>query len=52
VTVAKVTAISSINQKIYDLLVRGEESANANCRNVILPIDLPITKGLQAGGRP
>jgi hypothetical protein len=35
-----------INRKLYDLLVRGEETASANGRNIILPFDLPITKGL------
>jgi hypothetical protein len=36
-----------VNQKIYDLLVRGEAIAKANGRDLIEPIDLPITKGLQ-----
>jgi hypothetical protein len=36
-----------VNQKVYDLLVRGEETAKANGRDVIRPFDLPITKGLQ-----
>jgi hypothetical protein len=36
-----------INQKIFDLLVRGEETAMSNGRHVIEPFDLPITKGLQ-----
>ena len=36
-----------VNLKIYDLLVRGEAMAKANQRDVIEPIDLPITKGLQ-----
>jgi hypothetical protein len=36
-----------INQKIYDLLVRGEATAKANGRDIIEPFDLPITKGLQ-----
>ena len=37
-----------INRKLYDLLSRGEAIARANGRNQIEPIDLPITKGLQA----
>jgi hypothetical protein len=36
-----------INQKIYDLLLRGEATARANGRDIIEPSDLPITKGLQ-----
>jgi hypothetical protein len=36
-----------INHKIYDLLLRGQATAKANNRPVILPMDLPITKGLQ-----
>jgi uncharacterized protein DUF1931 len=36
-----------VNHKVYDLLVRGETIAKANGRNLIEPIDLPITKGLQ-----
>jgi hypothetical protein len=36
-----------INHKIYDLLVRGQETAQLNGRKVIEPFDLPITKGLQ-----
>lgn len=36
-----------INQKVYDLLVRGEANAKANGRDIIEPFDLPITKGLQ-----
>jgi hypothetical protein len=36
-----------VNHKIYDLLLRGQANAKANNRPVILPIDLPITKGLQ-----
>jgi uncharacterized protein DUF1931 len=36
-----------INHKVYDLLVRGVATAKANDRNLIEPIDLPITKGLQ-----
>jgi hypothetical protein len=36
-----------VNHKVYDLLVRGEAVAKANGRNLIEPIDLPITKGLQ-----
>ncbi len=36
-----------VNQKIYDLLLRGQATAMANGRDVIEPHDLPITKGLQ-----
>ena len=35
-----------INHKVYDLLVRGVAIAKANDRNLIEPIDLPITKGV------
>ena len=36
-----------INHKIHDLLIRGAAVAKANGRDLIQPIDLPITKGLQ-----
>jgi hypothetical protein len=36
-----------VNHKIHDLLVRAQATAKANGRDVILPIDLPVTKGLQ-----
>jgi hypothetical protein len=36
-----------VNRKIYDLLIRGEAVAKANARDLIQPIDLPITKGMQ-----
>jgi hypothetical protein len=36
-----------VNQKTYDLLIRGKATAKANGREVIEPFDLPITKGLQ-----
>jgi Domain of unknown function (DUF1931) len=36
-----------VNEKIYDLLIRGEAAAKANGRDIIQPFDLPITKGLQ-----
>ena len=36
-----------LNDKIYDLLLRGQANAKANGRDVIEPQDLPITKGLQ-----
>jgi hypothetical protein len=36
-----------VNQKIYDLLSCGEEMASANGHKVILPSDLPITRGLR-----
>lgn len=35
------------NHEIHDLLIRGVATAKANGRDVILPCDLPITKGLQ-----
>jgi hypothetical protein len=36
-----------INDKLYDLLLRGVANAKANGRDIIEPHDLPITKGLQ-----
>lgn len=36
-----------VNDRLYALLVRGEANAKANDRDIILPWDLPITKGLQ-----
>jgi hypothetical protein len=36
-----------LNDKINDLLLRGQANAKANGRDVIEPQDLPITKGLQ-----
>jgi hypothetical protein len=36
-----------VNQKTYDLLIRGQAAAKANGRDIIEPFDLPITKGLQ-----
>jgi hypothetical protein len=36
-----------VNQKTYDLLIRGKAAAKANGRDIIDPCDLPITKGLQ-----
>ena len=36
-----------VNQKTYDLLLRGKATATANGRDIIHPHDLPITKGLQ-----
>ena len=39
--------IDFINEKIHDLLIRGEAGAKANGRGIIQPSDLPITKGLQ-----
>jgi hypothetical protein len=36
-----------VNEKIYDLLIRGVANAKANDRDIIQPSDLPITKGLQ-----
>ena len=36
-----------VNQKVYDLLLMGVATANANDRDIVQPWDLPITKGLQ-----
>jgi hypothetical protein len=36
-----------VSKKIYDLLIVGMAAAEANGRDVMLPRDLPITKGLQ-----
>jgi hypothetical protein len=36
-----------VNHKIHDLLICAEAVAKANGRDVIEPIDLPITKGLR-----
>jgi hypothetical protein len=36
-----------INAKIGDLVVRAEAIAKANTRDIIMPFDIPITKGLQ-----
>jgi hypothetical protein len=36
-----------VDQKVYDLLLRGQANAKANNRDVIESWDLPITKGLQ-----
>lgn len=36
-----------VDQKLYDLLIRGEAAAKANARPAIAPFDLPITKALQ-----
>ena len=36
-----------VNDAIYDLMVIGQATAKANVRDVILPWDLPVTKGLQ-----
>ncbi len=36
-----------VNDIIYDLLVRGQATAEANGRDIIQPWDLPITAGLQ-----
>jgi len=36
-----------VNQKTYDLLIRGKAAATENGRDIIEPADLPITKGLQ-----
>jgi hypothetical protein len=39
--------VAFINHKIGDLLLRAEATASANGRDIIEPLDLPITKGLQ-----
>jgi Domain of unknown function (DUF1931) len=36
-----------VNRKVYDLLIRGAAVAKANGRDLIQPVDLPITKGMQ-----
>jgi len=36
-----------VNEKLYDLLIRGQANAKANGRDILQPQDLPITKGLQ-----
>jgi hypothetical protein len=36
-----------VNDKLYDLVVMGQATAKANVRDVLMPWDLPITKGLQ-----
>lgn len=36
-----------INQKVYDLLLRGQAAAKANGRDIIEAFDLPVTRGLQ-----
>ncbi len=36
-----------INQRVYDLMIRGQANAKANARDIIQVQDLPITKGLQ-----
>jgi hypothetical protein len=36
-----------VNHKIYDLLLIAQARAKANDRDVMLPMDLPIPKGLQ-----
>src|SRR3984957_1580501 len=36
-----------VNDVLYDLLLIGQATAKANVRDVILPRDLPVTKGLQ-----
>ena len=35
------------NRKLYDMLVTGQTTARENLRDILLPADLPITKGLQ-----
>jgi hypothetical protein len=36
-----------VNEKVYDMLIRGQAAAHQNIRDVIQPLDLPIGKGLQ-----
>jgi hypothetical protein len=36
-----------LDHKIYDMFLIAKAAANANDRDVIQPVDLPITKGLQ-----
>jgi hypothetical protein len=36
-----------VNHKIHDLLLRAQAVAKMHDRDVMLPMDLPITKGLQ-----
>ena len=36
-----------VNDALYDLLLIGQATAKANVRDVIVPWDLPVTKGLQ-----
>jgi hypothetical protein len=36
-----------VDEKLYDLMLRGEANAKANNRDIIEFWDLPITKGLQ-----
>ena len=36
-----------VKDALYDLLLIGQATAKANVREVILPWDLPVTKGLQ-----
>lgn len=37
----------TIDRVVYDLLVRGVETAKSNDRDVVLPFDLPVTRGLR-----
>src|ERR1700760_3568277 len=36
-----------VNDALYDLLLIGQATAKANVRDVVLPWDLPLTKGMQ-----
>ena len=36
-----------LNRKLYDMLVTAQATAHANLRDIVVPMDLPITKGLQ-----
>jgi hypothetical protein len=36
-----------VQDVIYDLLITAQATAKANSRDVIVPADLPVTKGLQ-----
>ena len=39
--------VDFVNDALYDLLLIGQATAKANVRDVILPWDLPVTRGLQ-----
>jgi hypothetical protein len=39
--------VDFLNERILDLLIRGQAMAKSNGRDVIQTIDIPITKGLQ-----
>jgi hypothetical protein len=37
-----------VNRKLYELLICGAQTAKSHGRNVMLPADVPIAKGLRA----